>query len=154
MTNNTNSEYGSHLINNAGEVLTGTWTYHGETNQLKVRNIAYPDWKLVQQYAQVAASIEATADAASEDAEAAGELGQAALEQAEQLDNFSWETEGAESDFMMSLIEEKLVKPEVDVGETSSGVLAALVDGMVGAWQSSKDRREAKAEMPLDEGNS
>jgi len=146
--------YGGHLVNNAGELLDGTWTYHGEENNLQVRNISYPDWKLVQQYAQVAASIEATADAASEDAEAAGELGQAALEQAEQLDNFSWETEGAESDFMMSLIEEKLVKPEVDVGETSSGVLAALVDGMVGAWQSSKDRREAKAEMPLDEGNS
>jgi len=146
-------KYGSRFVNNADKKLTGTWTYQGETSTLVVKNIGYPDWKLVQQYGSLASGFNAVEESASDDPEQAVEVTEELASQADDLDNFSWEAPDEDPDFMVSLIEEKLIDPDVDVSKTSRDVLAALIDGMIAEWAADDDIQAAHDEMPVDEGN-
>lgn len=144
------SEFGQDLVNDAGTLLTDTWEYNGQQNELKVRNISYPDWRLVKEYAALAAGVQGAAESGDDVDEEDLERLQ---EQAESLDNFSWEDDDADNDFIVSVVEEKLVRPDVDVSETSEPVLVALVEGMMQAWQEDRPTREAREEMPVEGGN-
>lgn len=141
-------EYGQAFVNNADQLLDGTWTYQGQENNLQVRNISYPDFKLIQQYGALAGSLENVDPEDVDDAEI-----EQLAEQADELDNFSWEDDDGDMDFIVSVVEEKLVRPDVNVDETDHHVLVALVEGMIATWQEDSDVQAAKGEMPVDSGN-
>jgi len=141
------SNYGQDVLNAGLDRLEGTWEYDGQEFDLVVEDINYPDFQLAQQYAAVAQQI-----ATLEDRESVAESDvEAIAQQAEDLDNFSWEEDGG-ADFVVSLIAHKLIKPEVDVTDTSVSKLRALVGGMMEAWQEESGVEQAREEMPL-EGN-
>jgi hypothetical protein len=139
------SNYGQEVVDRGLERLKGTWEYNGEEYDLLVEDISYPDFKLVQQYGALSAQFAAIEDGEDVDAEGLEE-------QVENLGDFSWEAEDEDPDFIPGMIDEKLVRPEVDPSETPTQKLRALVEGMMGAWQESEDIAEAREEMPL-EGN-
>lgn len=140
-------EYGQAFVNNADQLLDGTWTYQGKENNLQVRNISYPDFKLIQQYGALAGSLE------NIDEDDLDEQNLEALkDQADELGNFSWEDD-EERDFVVSIVDEKLVRPDVDVTQTDHHVLTALVEGMLETWQEDDSVKAAKGDMPVDTPN-
>jgi len=141
------SNYGQDVLNDGLERLEGTWEYAGEEYDLVVDDISYPDFKLAQEYAAISAQVNALENAESIDESDVEEI-QAS---AEGLDNFSWEDSGDE-DFIVTMIDAKLVKPEVDIDTTPVRKLRALLEGMFETWQSDKEVESAREEMPL-EGN-
>jgi len=112
-----------------------------------VEDISYPDFKLAQEYAAISAQVNALENAESVDESDVKDIQQSA----EELDNFSWEDDG-DDDFVVTMIDAKLVKPKVDITNTSIRKLRALLEGMFETWQSDKDVEAAQEEMPL-EGN-
>jgi hypothetical protein len=147
------SDYGSAIVNDAERgneaILEGEWEFDDETFSLEVKNIAQPDMALIREYAALAGQVQMLAD----DPENVDESDvEQVSEQAENLDNFSWEGDDSETDFILSVVDEKLVKPKVNVQETSEPVLTALMEGMMKTWQESTDVQAAKEAMPL-EGN-
>jgi hypothetical protein len=151
--------YGQDVLDEHDEIIRGTWEYGGEEYALKCESISYADFKLVQQYGAIAgqvAAIEAEAEATAADGDAADSDLEAQVEdvqeRAEGLDDFSWEADDEDRDFVESVIGEKLVQPEPDLATTSPQKLSALVDGMIEAWQEGETVAQAKAEMPV-EGN-
>jgi hypothetical protein len=145
--------FGQNLVNDADTLLDGTWTYDNTEYELRCRNISYKDLRRVQQYGALAASVSAV----GEGVEDGGEIGEAELEainqQADNLDNFSWEETEGDGDWVASVVEEKLVKPDVDIEQTSAPKLRALVEGMMDAWGESTKVQNAKDEMPVEGGN-
>jgi len=141
-------DYGQTLVNDAGDLLEGTWEWQDTEYMLKVRNIGYADQRRIREYAALAGSVQAI----GEDGDPDEDQLQAVQEQAEQIEPFSWEDDDSQ-DWIASLVEEKLVKPEVDVEETSTPKLRALVDGMIRAWDMDTDGRQAQERMPIDKGN-
>jgi len=72
----------------------------------------------------------------------------------EDLPNFPWESEDDEDkDIIESVISEKLIKPEIDPQDAPVRKLRALFEGMMQAWSEGKQIKDAKGDMPLDEGN-
>jgi len=139
------SGYGEDVLNETS-VLSGSWTYNGQQYNLKVEDIAGRDMRLINDYQEIAARVVGAGDDPSEsDIEAV-------QEKAESLVDFSWE-DGDEQPFIQSVIDAKLVRPSVDVGDTGTSKLRALFSGMMETWQESDSVAEAKSEMPLDEGN-
>jgi len=142
--------YGQSLVNDADKLLEGTWEYDNTEYLLKCRNISYKDMRRVQQYGALAASVSAIG---SQDGDIGEEEIEVVNQQADKLEDFSWEDDGDE-DWIASVVDEKLVKPDVDIEETSSGKLRALVEGMLSTWRESQSVKNAKDEMPLEgEGN-
>lgn len=144
--------YGQDIVNDAEQLLEGTWEWDGTEYELKVYNIGYKDKNRIQQYGALAATVDGVAENADEI-----ELGEEELEQlqqqAESLESFSWEDDDADDDWIASVIDEKLVRPEVDIEQTSSHKLGAIVEGMMETWEESQSVKNAKAEMPVQEGN-
>jgi len=140
------SDYGEDVLDR-DEVLEGTWTYGGNTYDLEVNDISGRDMRLIQDYTDIAARVAAVDDDASEaDIEQINE-------KAEGLDDFSWEDGDGETPYIQSIIDEKLVRPDVDVDNTGYSKLRAIFEGIMQTWQESKTVANAKDEMPLDEGN-
>jgi len=143
------ADYGQDLLNDGLERLQGEWAYRGQTFDLVVEDIGYSDWKLVQQYGALSAQVNAFDD---QDDISEADV-EALAEQAESLEDFSWEAPDENPDFVETLIDEKLVRPEVDLETTSSDKVGAIVEGMIQTWQRSHDVEAAEGEMPLDTGN-
>jgi len=141
------SDYGQDILNEGLNRLEGTWTYNGQEYDLLVEDINYEDFKLAQQYAALAQQINVLEN---KDSIAEEDVENLATE-AEQLDNFSWEDSG-DRDFIPSMIDAKLLKPDVDIQTTPVSKLRALVGGMMQAWQEESGVSEAREEMPI-EGN-
>jgi hypothetical protein len=141
------SDYGQEILNEGLNRLEGTWEYNGETYDLLVEDINYEDFTLAQQYAALAQQINGLEDRDSVAEEDVENL----ASEAEQLDDFSWEDDG-NRDFIPSMVDAKLIKPEVDIQNTPVSKLRALVGGMMQAWQEESGVSEAREEMPL-EGN-
>ena len=141
------SNYGQDVLDDGLERLKGTWEYAGTEYDLLVEDISYPDFKLAQQYGALSAQFAALEDTDPEDVDVEG-----LEEQVENLGDFSWETEDEQTDFVPGMIDAKLIKPDVDIDETSQGKLSALVEGMMQTWQESDEVEQAREEMPL-EGN-
>jgi hypothetical protein len=139
------SDYGQELVDRGLERLRGTWTYNGDEYDLLVEDISYPDFKLAQQYGALSAQLAEIEDPEDVDADAL-------TEQAEALGQFSWEDDGENTDFIPGMIDAKLVKPDVDIHNTSTAKLRALVEGMMSTWGEADDVAAARDEMPL-EGN-
>lgn len=140
------SDYGQDLVDRGLEILKGKWEYQGDEKDLLVEDISYPDFKLAQQYGALSAQLNGVTE------ENAGDLDADALqEQVENLGDFSWEDEGDE-DFIATMIEHKLVRPEVDPETLPASLLRALVQGMMETWYESENVAAAKEEMPI-EGN-
>jgi len=141
-------DYGQSLLDDGLERLRGTWEYRGEEYDLLVEDISYPDWQLVQQYAAIAGQVQSLDDSGGEISD---EVVDSLTEQAENLDNFSWE-DGGDADFVESVINAKLLAPEVDLQVTSQDKISALIEGMMHTWSRSVDVEQAEGEMPI-EGN-
>jgi len=141
------ADYGQDILNDGLDRLNGTWEYQNVEYELVVKDISYPDFQLAQQYAALSQQVSALQDREDVSEEEIRGLN----EQAESLDDFSWENDG-DADFIPSMVEEKLVKPEVELSETNVGKLRALVAGMMETWQAESGVSEAQEEMPL-EGN-
>jgi len=139
------ADYGEEVLNQT-TLLSGTWVYGGTEYDLKVEDIAGRDMRLIQEYQELAVRVAGADEDPSE-----SEL-ESLNEKAESLDDFSWEDEGDE-DFIHSVIDAKLIRPDVDVDEHGQSKLRALFQGMMSTWQESDEVAEAKDEMPLDEGN-
>jgi len=141
-------DYGQSLLDDGLERLRGTWEYRGEEYDLLVEDISYPDWQLVQQYAAIAGQVQSLDESGGEISD---EVVDSLTEQAENLDNFSWE-DGGDADFVESVINAKLLAPEVDLQVTSQDKISALIEGMMQTWSRSTDVEAAEEEMPI-EGN-
>jgi len=141
-------DYGQSLLDDGLERLRGTWEYRGEEYDLLVEDISYPDWQLVQQYAAIAGQVQSLDESGGE---VSDDVVDSLTEQAESLDNFSWE-DGGDADFVESVISAKLLAPEVDLQVTSQDKISALIEGMMQTWSRSVDVEQAEGEMPI-EGN-
>ena len=141
------ADYGQDLVDRGLEILKGSWEYDGEKKDLLVEDISYPDFKLAQQYGVLSARFQSLEDADPDDIDE-DEL----AEQVESLDDFSWESEDEDKDFVVTMVENKLVKPNANPESLPTSMLRALVEGMMETWQESEDVATAKEEMPL-EGN-
>jgi len=141
-------DYGQSLLDDGLERLRGTWEYRGEEYDLLVEDISYPDWQLVQQYAAIAGQVQSLDESGGE---VSDDVVDSLTEQAESLDNFSWE-DGGDADFVESVINAKLLAPEVDLQVTSQDKISALIEGMMQTWSRSVDVEQAEGEMPI-EGN-
>lgn len=141
------SDYGQDILDDGLERLDGTWEYAGREFDLKVEDISYPDYKLVQQYAALSQQVNTLEQKEDIDARDIENLN----EQAENLDQFSWEGDEDE-DFVPSVINAKLIQPNVEIENTSVAKLRALLEGMMQAWQESTDVENARGQMPI-EGN-
>lgn len=126
------------------ERIEGTWEFDGETYDLITEDTTKGTLSLIEEYGRVAERA-----AQAEDPEdLPDDLG-------EDIDDFPWESEDDEDiDWLESVIREKLIKPEVDVDKTPLRKLRALYEGMMDAWGEGETVAAAKADMPLDEGNS
>jgi len=142
------ADYGQSLLDDGLERLRGTWEYRGEEYDLLVEDISYPDWQLVQQYAAIAGQVQSLDES---EGEISDDVVDSLTEQAENLDNFSWE-DGGDADFVESVINAKLLAPEVDLQVTSQDKISALIEGMMQTWSRSVDVEQAEGEMPI-EGN-
>ena len=141
-------DYGQSLLDDGLEQLRGTWEYRGNEYDLLVEDISYPDWQLVQQYAAIAGQVQSLDESGGEISD---DVVDSLTEQAENLDNFSWE-DGGDADFVESVINAKLLAPEVDLQVTSQDKISALIEGMMQTWSRSVDVEQAEGEMPI-EGN-
>jgi hypothetical protein len=141
-------DYGQSLLDDGLERLRGTWEYRGEEYDLLVEDISYPDWQLVQQYAAIAGQVQSLDESGGEISD---DVVDSLTEQAENLDNFSWE-DGGDADFVESVINAKLLAPEVDLQQTSQDKISALIEGMMQTWSRATDVEQAEGEMPI-EGN-
>ncbi len=121
------------------ERIEGTWTVDGETYDLITEDTSKGTLELIEQYMQLANRV-AEGDELPEDA-------------AEDLDNFPWEEEDNEKDIIESVVDAKLIKPEVNPQDAPIRKLRALFEGMMQAWSEGKQVRDAKDDMPLEEGN-
>jgi len=144
--------YGQEIVNDAEQILEGKWEWNETEYELKVYNIGYKDKRRIQQYGTLAATVDGMADDA-DDIEIGEDEIETLQEQAESLENFSWEDDEEDRDWIASVVEEKLVRPEVDVEQTSTPKLGAIIEGMMQTWEESQSVKNAKAEMPVDEGN-
>ena len=126
--------------------VQGTWELNGEEYPLTVEVLSHTDWTLVKQYATLSAQVQ------SLDEDSDKEDIQAVEQTVEQLDSFSWEDDGGETDFVRTLINNTLIEPEVDPDETEFPIVQAILNGMLEAWKESPRISEARGEMPL-EGN-
>jgi len=142
------ADYGQSLLDDGLERLRGTWEYRGNEYDLLVEDISYPDWQLVQQYAAIAGQVQSLDES---EGEISDDVVDSLTEQAENLDNFSWE-DGGDADFVESVINAKLLAPEVDLQVTSQDKISALIEGMMQTWSRSVDVEQAEGEMPI-EGN-
>jgi len=142
------ADYGQSLLDDGLDRLKGTWEYRGQEYDLLVEDISYPDWQLVQQYAAIAGQVQSLDES---EGEISDDVVDSLTEQAEDLDNFSWEDDG-DTDFVESVIDAKLQAPEVDLQQTSQDKISALIEGMMQTWSRSSDVEQAEEEMPI-EGN-
>jgi len=144
--------YGQDIVNDAEQILEGTWSWQGTEYELKVYNIGYKDKRRIEQYGTLAATVDGMAENGDEIDIDETEL-ERLQEQAENLENFSWEDDDEDTDWIASVVSEKLVRPEVDIEQTSTPKLSAIVQGMMETWEESQSVKNAKAEMPVEEGN-
>jgi len=142
------ADYGQHILDDGLDRLQGAWEHDGVEYNLVVEDISYPDWKLVQQYAVLMEQVSSMGDK--------DEINDSDIEglekQAEDLESFSWEDEDEQEDFVETLIKHKLIKPEVDLTNTSSGKVREIISGMIETWGEDKNVQQAREEMPV-EGN-
>jgi len=131
------TDYGEDVLTTT-DTVEGTWNYNGTEYGLQAEEITKGTLDLIGEYAQLAQQAEET-----------GEVPEGA---AENLDNFPWESDDSDKDFIESVISEKLLKPDVDPNNVSIGKLTALFEGLMETWQEGKVVTEAKEEMPI-EGN-
>jgi hypothetical protein len=148
------ANYGQDIVDRGLERLQGTWEYNGTEYDLVVEEISWPDQQLLQKYMTtimpVIQAMESDADPEDVDIDA-----QEINEQVRNLGTFSWEDDDvdpADRDLYRSVVEAKLIKPEVDVSQLGTKKTQALGRGMMEAWQEADDVAEARDEMPL-EGN-
>lgn len=135
MTDNYGAEYAVQK-----DTLKGTWSIDDKEFDLVVEGISKGTLNLIEEYMQAARQAERI-----EDDEAAENL-------AEGLEDFPWEN-GQDKDAIDSIIDAKLVKPEIRAEDIDFRKLLAIVEGMMQAWQEGEQYREAKQEMPIDQGN-
>jgi hypothetical protein len=134
------TDYGQDVLTSTEE-LHGTWAYAGEEYDLKVEDVSYETYSLILDLAEVAFKARD------------GEVSDAEKERIKEMDNLPWEDEYETDDFVALLVKDKLIKPEVDVEDTGTSKIIALIKGMFATWQESKEVAEARDEMRLDEGN-
>jgi len=142
------SDYGQDLIKRGVKPIEGTWEFDGQENDLDVEALSYTDWKLVQKYAALSARVDSLEEEDIDESEVEN-----IEETAESLDDFSWEDEDEEVDFIETLIDNCLVKPDINPRKDPLPIVVAIVEGMVEAWEKSPRVAEAEDEMPVDKGN-
>jgi len=114
--------------------LEGTYSIGDETYDLVVEDISGHDWQILQEYSQLALQLR---DGEIDDVDA------------DDIPQFSWEPEGGtDKGFIECVVNEKLVKPEVEVANIRVHKLQPLFEGMIRTWQESDSVSEAKGEMP------
>lgn len=140
------SDYGQSVLDTT-DTLEGTWTYDGDEYNLKVEDISGANFSRLQEYVSGMMELQALGEDASE-----SEIERIKADM-EGVEAFSWEDEDNQSDLVLTLINEKLVKPACDPEETGNAKVHALLIGMVETWQEATAVGQAKEEMPLDKGN-
>lgn len=123
------------------ETIEGTWTIDGKTYDLITEDTTKGTLDLIGEYLELAATVE-NAEDESDIPEGLGE----------DLDNFAWEEADSDKDMVESVVDEKLIQPEIDVSDAPMRKLRSLFEGMMEAWNEGKKVKNAKEEMPL-EGN-
>jgi len=131
-------EYGANYATQK-ETIEGTWSIDDREFKLETEDVSKATLDLIGEYTQLAAMFEE---------------GEVPEDAGEELDDFPWEDEDDDRDFIESVVGEKLHKPEIDVNDTASRKLSAIFAGMFDAWQEGTVVKDAKDGMPLeDEGN-
>lgn len=134
-------EYGTDVATSV-ERLEGSWSINGKSYKLVTEDTRKETLDLIGEYMEIAATVE-NAEGESDIPEGLGE----------DLDNFSWEDDDSEKDMVESVVDEKLIKPDVEVSQVPQRKLRALFEGMMEAWNEGEQVKAAKTEMPLDKGN-
>jgi len=147
-------KYGQDIIDSDGDdILEGTWEWQGREPTVEVRNISYDDQVLVQRYGSLMAEL-AHIQERLENGEDVSERERRHIEdQIERLDDFSWEDEDDQNDFIKEIVDHVIVKPEIDTSDTSLDKVVAVVEGAVSTLQESNSVRDAKGDMPVDTPN-
>jgi len=123
------------------EQIEGTWSIDGQEFALITEDTSKGTLELIEEYMQLANRV-AEGEEIPEGA-------------AEDLDNFPWEDDDDEdTDIIESVVDAKLIKPEVNPQDAPIRKLRALFEGMMNAWSEGKQVKDARHDMPLDdEGN-
>ena len=133
----TDKNYGADVATKK-EQIEGTWSIDGDEYDLLTEDTTKQTLNIIEQYMEVAQSLEE------------GDVPEGA---AEDLPNFPWEDDDSEKDFIESILDAKLIKPEIDVQDAPIRKLRALFEGCFETWSEGKRVKNAKEEMPLDKGN-
>ena len=139
------NDYGAEIATRT-DTIEGTWSLGGETYNLEVKDAKYKTLRLLQEYATLAQSIDGVGTDPTEE-----EL-ESIEEQAENLENFPWEDDNSNVDFVKSIFDEKLINPDIDADEANARAISAILQGIINAWQEGESVKAAKEEMPV-EGN-
>jgi len=142
--------YGQDIVNDTDTVLQGTWEWNGTEYDLVTENIGYADLRRIREYAALSATVESVGEGDGEVSESDID---ALQDQAEALEDLSWEDADEDGDWLASVVEEKLRRPEVDPETTSPLKLGAVLSGMLDTWQQETAVANAKADMPIESGN-
>lgn len=119
------------------ETVSTEVTYGDRTEEIRVRDITKGELEKVEKHERVA--LRAAQGTASE-------------EELDNLPDFEWEDEDEDVDYIESLIDEKLLSPDVDPNDVPTQKLRVLVEGMLDAWGADTEIKAAAEEMPV-EGN-
>lgn len=141
--------YGQDIVDRGTERLKGTWDYQGEEYNLIVEDISYADKRLLQKYISVTAPVIQAQEAGDEIDEADAEEIEARLND---LGSYSWMDSEIESDPVIPVVREKLIRPDTEPDNLPDEKLNPLVQGMMETWEESDEIEKAREEMPL-EGN-
>ena len=128
------TEYGADILTQS-ETIEGTWEYNGEEYKLEVKDISKQTLDLVEDYAALAQNIAFLQRSEDMNEDEIDERIEEINKQAEDLENFSWEDEDDDTDFIESIVNEKLVKPDIDPSEVRVHKLRHVFEGMFKAWQ-------------------
>lgn len=110
----------------------------GDTEVIEVEDITQSEITKFRQYEQAAIK------------QARGELSEGDIEA---LPDFEWEDGESDMNYLRSMIDGKLVEPEIDnPTDIPSQKLNVLIEGMLSAWGLDMEAREAANQMPT-EGN-
>ncbi len=120
------------------ETIEGTWRIDGREFALETEDVTKRTLDLLGEYMALAQQYEE------------GDVPEGA---GDDLEDFPWESEGDDRDFIESVVDEKLHKPDIDVDETVSRKLSAIFVGMFEAWQEGETVKAAREEMPVEGGN-
>lgn len=124
----THDRYGASFLTQK-ETIMGTWEYGPREFELKVEDISAETQELLQRY------IELAGMAMGSDGEVDEELKEEMNDKADGLESLPWEDDSEFDSFVECTLDQKLVKPDVDVSEARNQKVNAVFAGMMDAWQ-------------------